>query len=157
MEPTSVAPWGYDWMWSLPLIAITVVFHAFGLGFIDGRVAKTLARNHKLYLPRTLSVVIMGGTALFATVLHGFEAAIWASAYVLLGAVQGRKSAMLYSVSAMATYGHTDIHLQAKWQMMGALEALNGWILFGLTTAFLFTVIQKAWPQLDHYQNTSIS
>jgi hypothetical protein len=28
-----------------------------------------------------------------------------------------------------------------------ALEALNGWILFGLTTAFLFTVIQLAWPQ----------
>jgi hypothetical protein len=28
---------------------------------------------------------------------------------------------------------------------MGALEALNGWILFGLTTAFLFTVVQKAW------------
>jgi hypothetical protein len=29
--------------------------------------------------------------------------------------------------------------------MMGALEALNGWILFGLTTAFLFTVVQRAW------------
>jgi hypothetical protein len=28
---------------------------------------------------------------------------------------------------------------------MGALEALNGWILFGLTTAFLFSVMQKAW------------
>ena len=28
-----------------------------------------------------------------------------------------------------------------------ALEAFNGWILFGLTTAFLFTVIQRAWPQ----------
>jgi hypothetical protein len=27
---------------------------------------------------------------------------------------------------------------------MGALEALNGWILFGLTTAFLFTVMQRA-------------
>jgi hypothetical protein len=28
---------------------------------------------------------------------------------------------------------------------MGALEALNGWILFGLTTAFLFAIVQKAW------------
>jgi hypothetical protein len=27
--------------------------------------------------------------------------------------------------------------------MMGALEALDGWILFGLTTAFLFSVIQN--------------
>jgi hypothetical protein len=30
--------------------------------------------------------------------------------------------------------------------MMGALEALNGMILFGLTTAFMFTLIQKIWP-----------
>jgi hypothetical protein len=29
---------------------------------------------------------------------------------------------------------------------MGALEALNGMLLFGLTTAFLFAMIQKVWP-----------
>jgi len=26
---------------------------------------------------------------------------------------------------------------------MGALEALNGWLRFGLTTAFLFTMIRE--------------
>ena len=31
------------------------------------------------------------------------------------------------------------------WQMMGTLEALNGWIVLGLTTAFLFMVIERAW------------
>ena len=31
---------------------------------------------------------------------------------------------------------------------MGALEALNGLILFGLSTAFLFTIIQEAWVRL---------
>jgi hypothetical protein len=30
--------------------------------------------------------------------------------------------------------------------MMGALEALNGMLLFGLTTAFLFAMIQEVWP-----------
>jgi hypothetical protein len=29
---------------------------------------------------------------------------------------------------------------------MGPLEALNGMLLFGLTTAFMFAVIQKVWP-----------
>ena len=29
---------------------------------------------------------------------------------------------------------------------MGALEALNGIILFGLTTAFLFAGVQRIWP-----------
>jgi hypothetical protein len=60
---------------------------------------------------------------------------------------------MLYSLSAMTSYGHADLFLAPHWRMMGFLEALNGWILFGLTTAFLFTVIQKAWSHTYKSQN----
>ena len=90
--------------------------------------------------------VVMGITALLATLLHGVEAAIWAAAYRLLGALPGGKSAMLYSLSAITSYGHAQLFLKEEWQLMGALEALNGVLLFGLTTAFLFAMIQKVWP-----------
>ena len=53
---------------------------------------------------------------------------------------------MLYSLSAMTSYGHVGLYLERQWQMMGALEALNGMLLFGLTTAFLFAMIQRVWP-----------
>jgi hypothetical protein len=53
---------------------------------------------------------------------------------------------MLYSLSAMTTYGHASLFLEPQWQMMGALEALNGMMLFGLTTAFRFFLIQTVWP-----------
>jgi hypothetical protein len=56
------------------------------------------------------------------------------------------KAAMLYSLSAMTSYGHANLFLETNWQMMGALESLNGMLLFGLTTAFLFAMIQKVWP-----------
>ena len=46
----------------------------------------------------------------------------------------------------MTTYGHESVSLAPHWQMMGALEALNGMLLFGLTTAFLFAMIQQVWP-----------
>ena len=88
----------------------------------------------------------MGGTALWTTLLHAFEGCIWAAAYRLLGALHDNRSAMLYSLGALTTYGHASINLESRWQLMGVLEALNGLILFGLTTAFLFTVMQKAWP-----------
>jgi hypothetical protein len=42
--------------------------------------------------------------------------------------------------------GHTNLFLEEQWQLTGALEALNGILLFGLTTAFLFAMIQKVWP-----------
>ena len=87
----------------------------------------------------------MAVAVLLATVLHAVEAAVWAESFWLLGAVPDTKSAMLYSLNAMTTYGHESVSLAQHWQMMGALEALNGMLLFGLTTAFLFAMIQEVW------------
>ena len=87
----------------------------------------------------------MAVAVLLATALHSVEGAAWAGAFRLLGAVPDAKSAMLYSLNAMTTYGHESVSLEPHWQMMGALEALNGMLLFGLTTAFLFAMIQEVW------------
>jgi hypothetical protein len=87
----------------------------------------------------------MGTVALLATLLHGLEGTLWAVAYRLLGALPDGRSAMLYSLSAMTTYGHANLFLKDHWQLMGALEALNGTLLFGLTTAFLFAMIREVW------------
>ncbi len=59
---------------------------------------------------------------------------------------------MLYSLSAMTTYGHANLFLKTRWQLMGALEALNGMLSFGLTTAFLFAIIQRVWPVCGEFQ-----
>jgi hypothetical protein len=96
-------------------------------------------------LVEILSVIAVGGTAFCCTVLHGCEAFMWAFAYRMLGAIPMGENAMLYSLNAMTSYGHTEIALRSQWQLMGALEALNGWILFGLTAAFMFNVIQIVW------------
>ena len=149
MDLTSVAPWSASWAWSLPLIAVTVVFHSFGLGLINRQVCLFLNGNGKNHVSHWLSPLVMGGAALCATILHGFEGSMWAIAYRRLDALPDRKSAMLYSLNAVTTYGHADLHLKGEWQLMGAFEALNGWILFGLTAAFLFTVIQKLWPHTN--------
>jgi hypothetical protein len=85
--------------------------------------------------------VIVGVTALLATALHALEAGAWAAAYRLLGALPDNKSAMLFLLNAITSYGHANLDLEPHWQRMGALEALNGVLLFGLTTAFLFAVM----------------
>jgi hypothetical protein len=90
-------------------------------------------------------VTIVGAATLSATVLHAGEASIWASAYNFLGALPNYRIALLYSLNAITSYGHTNVNLDDQWHLMGALEALNGWLLFGLSTAFLFSVIEKVW------------
>src|SRR5262249_17283925 len=41
----------------------------------------------------------------------------------------------------MSTRGASGLTLQRPWQMMGALEAVNGMLLFGISTAYVFAVM----------------
>ena len=88
----------------------------------------------------------MGITALLTISLHAIVGAIWGAAYVLLGALNNKKTAMLYSLGAMTTYGHASIHLSPDWELLGAMEARQGMLLFGLTTAFLFSIFHEVSP-----------
>jgi hypothetical protein len=141
-----MAAWHADWAWGLPLIVLNVVIHVLGLGVINERIVARVGNRVNPQHLTALFVVVMAAATLMVTVLHAIEGTVWAVAYLGLGALPDIRSAMLYSLSAITSYGHAQIFLDPHWQMMGALEALNGMILFGLTTAFLFGLIQKIWP-----------
>jgi hypothetical protein len=79
------------------------------------------------------------------------EAAIWAAAYLWLGALGSSIDAMLFSIDSMTTRGASGLVVQQHWQMMGALEAVDGMLLFGISTAYIFAVMQLYWPMLSEY------
>ncbi|MGB9241898.1 MAG: hypothetical protein WCC03_00980 [Candidatus Acidiferrales bacterium] len=137
--------WRADWAWGLPLIVLTVVIHVSGLAVIFQRAVQIIGGIIERRHPVVAFVATMGTTTLLVTCLHGIEAAIWAAAYLFLGALPNSRFSVLYSLNAMTSYGHTNLNLEDHWHLMGALEALNGWLLFGLTTAFLFAMMEKFW------------
>jgi hypothetical protein len=143
LVPEPQVDWGGNWAWGVPLIVMTVIIHVLGLGLIGrgaGRVTRgRLEHRH----PITTSVAILGAATLLATSLHTLEAGIWGGAYLRVGALPDSRTAMLYSLSAITSYGHENLFLEDHWRLMGAMEALNGWLLFGLSTAFLFGMIEK--------------
>jgi hypothetical protein len=67
---------------------------------------------------RKLAVVI-GGTALLASLLNGNRECDFAATYRFLGALPDNRFAMLYSRSAMTTYGHANLYLKDQWQFYG--------------------------------------
>jgi hypothetical protein len=138
--------WSNDWAWALPLIVLTALVHAFGLVEIRDRVVLELPIVLRARRSSMVLALLMVVSVLLLTVLHAVEAFAWACAYVALGARPDMASAMLYSLSAMTSYGHADVFLAKHWQLMGAIEALNGMMLFGLSTAFLFAVLREHWP-----------
>jgi hypothetical protein len=148
IDPSAVVPWSSDWLWALPVSVLTVIIHVLGLFVIRQRFDRVLV-HASLRRMRIVAMLFMAGTTVSVTLLHGLEASIWTVAFRVLHALPDNKSAMLFSLNAMTTFGHAGTNLEEHWLMMGALEALNGWILFGLSTAFLYAMIQEAWQRLE--------
>jgi hypothetical protein len=139
--------WGADWGWGCPLIVITVIIHVLGLGLITQKAILFYGNPERQRHPNTMFAVVVGTTALLATLLHAIETGIWAFAFRLMGTMPDFRSAMLYSLGAMTSYGHQNLVLEDRWRLMGPLECLDGWLLFGLSTAFLFWLIQEVSPR----------
>jgi len=56
---------------------------------------------------------------------------------------------MLFSIDSMTTRGASGLVLHQHWQVMGALEAVAGMLMFGISTAYVFAVMQLYWPMLQ--------
>ena len=146
MDSLETTTWVIDWVWSLPLMLLTVIAHVFGLAFINDTTIAILkdipARRHFMYR----FAVVMTVAVLLMILLHALEAVAWGLAYVAIGLFPNTRSAMLYSLGAMTGFGAGSLSLPARWLMMGVLQSLAGLLLFGLTTAFMFGMIQAVWP-----------
>ena len=142
-----------NWTWGLSLIALTIAIHATGvvvLALVSLRI-RVRIENRRLGLRYVIPIVIglVAAVGLLLAVLHGIEAAIWAAAYLWLGALDSPLDAILYSVDSMSTRGASGLTLQGHWRMMGALEAVDGMLLFGISTAYIFALMQAYWPMLS--------
>ena len=135
-----------NWIYGLSLVALTLATHAAGVTFMVSvlRGIRLRLESRSLRLSHVFVIVVGAITAmgLLLAALHGIEAAFWAAAYVWLGALGSPKAAVLYSIDAMTTRGASGVTLQPQWQIMGALEAADGMLLFGISTAFIFSVLQ---------------
>jgi hypothetical protein len=140
------------WRWGLSLIALTMPFHAAAvvmMGLVAVKIRLRLeTRSFDLWNLIPIMICIVAVIGLLLAVVHGIECGIWAAAYLWLGALDSPLDALLFSIDSMSTRGASGLTLQRHWQLMGALEAVNGMLLFGVSTAFLFTVAQVYWSMI---------
>jgi len=78
-------------------------------------------------------------------IAHLVEIMIWALAYWLTGELKNMEEAIYFSAITFATIGYGDVTLASKWRLASAMEGVNGILLFGWTTAFLFKVSAMLW------------
>jgi voltage-gated potassium channel len=131
---------------SAALIAITVVIHALGTTAWVEHLGRKYADDLPVSGRSTMLVLV--NTALIVFALHTVEIIIWAGAYLALVPVHELASfeeAVYFSFVTFTTLGYGDITLSEGFRLLSGIEALNGIILVGWTTAMIFSVVQHIW------------
>jgi hypothetical protein len=119
----------------------TILIH----GFVVHTIVMTLRRNLQrglLGMRIWLNLTFVMSATLIALAGHLMAIALWAFALNLCGAVADI-SAAIYSSAGSYTTSGSDIVLPPRWKLLGPFEAVSGMLMFGITTALIFTVIQR--------------
>ena len=127
------------------LVTLTFLVHGVSLDLII-RVLRRIAAPaiaHWRFVSISLFVL-----AVFAT--HVVEIWIWAGFYLLIGQFQSLEPALYFSTSSFTIVGFGDVTLSEAWRLLSSMEAANGMILFGWSTAFIFEVGRRIYEQLRH-------
>jgi hypothetical protein len=92
-------------------------------------------------LPVDLAIVAL--TIAFAFVAHLLEIALWAVLFVICGEFKEFAGAYYHSAVNYSTLGYGDVIMSQSWKLLGPLEAADGALMFGVSTAMVFAVIQR--------------
>ncbi len=144
-----------SWVLGLSLIVLTIAIHTTAVVWMAfGMKTRIRIRVEKRTLaPQRAIPIVIGSIGLVAValaVLHGLEAVLWALAYRWLGAFESFTDASVYSLGTMITLDIPGLVLPARLRMISALEAVNGVMLFGISTAFIFATMQAYFSTLLH-------
>ncbi|MCO5064993.1 MAG: potassium channel family protein [Rhizobiaceae bacterium] len=123
------------------LIAGTVVVQAVFMSIGLGTLRSMEQNGHALLKRRPNLVVVLW--ILFLLVPITIDVFLWASAYKIRGALPNFDDALYFSTVTFTTVGYGDIVLDRESRILATFEAVNGWIIFGWTTAMVLIVIQR--------------
>jgi hypothetical protein len=132
----------------LPLIAgsvatlLTILIHAVTLGLTVrffrrerslGHVGRVVTNNLEIFV-QSIS---------FAFIAHLAEIGLWAMLFVTCGEFSSFALAFYHSAVNYTTLGYGDLIMTPSWKLLGPLEAADGALMFGVSTAMIFAIAQR--------------
>lgn len=120
----------------------TIVIHACAL-----RMVIYLVQHERLHgragVHFGMDVAIVAAATLMALVAHLAEIALWAFVFIGCGEFRDLPAALYHSAENYTTLGYGDVVMSSSWRLLGPFEAADGMLMFGVSTALIFTVINR--------------
>lgn len=117
----------------IQVIAVVLLVRYFMRKLANGGFARGVGAD-----TRIISIVL-----LFLLAGHIVQFATWAALFVALGEFSDFDTAFYHSAVNFASLGYGDIVMSPTWRLLGALEAANGVLMFGLTAGTILSVMNR--------------
>ena len=132
----------------MPLMVATVLLFSTLLAYATAmhlvvRVMVRVIRNGSSEPRFWKSTAVMAIVTTIMAAAHLAQIALWAAAFLLCGEVSTFETAFYLSAQNCTALGYGDVLVSERWRLLGPLEAINGLLFFGLSTALLFATMSQ--------------
>jgi voltage-gated potassium channel len=122
------------------IVAVCVLIHVIGMvSLIEWLLEQRTTLERKTGMTQFSLLLIV----IFAIVilLHLAETAIWAAFYSWRNLFPDYETSLYFSLGSYTTIGYGDVVLPQRWRLLGGIEGVSGVLLCGLSTAFIFAIV----------------
>jgi len=86
---------------------------------------------------------IVATTMMISLGAHAITVCLWAVSTMLVGQFEDFGRALYHSGVNYSSLGYGDIIMSQGWKLLGPITATDGLLMFGVSTATIFAVIQR--------------
>ena len=137
------------------IVAVCLVLHVASIVFIaDWMLDQRDKRKDRIGTLGYMGLLIAAFSAIIA--LHMVEIAIWAVFYFGNSLFPDFETALYFSTTSYTTIGFGDVVLARAWRMLGGIEGVTGVLLCGLSTAFVFAIVNAMFQARLQRKNPTV-
>ena len=124
----------------LPVIVACLLLQAFFVSICLRYYARFRVR-HAGRDSTALDMVLLSAVMLLTLLGNSIQVGIWAALFMFLGEFEDFTHAVYHSWVNYVTLGYGDVVMSERWRPLGALEAANGILMFGVSTSVMTAAI----------------
>jgi ion channel len=125
---------------ALVIVAVCLIVHITGILLMAEWLLQRreyLEQNARRHHFALLIVMLFAGIV----ILHVAQTSLWAAFYYAQGLFSDFETSLYFSMVSFTTIGYGDVLLPRNWRLLGVIEGFSGVVLCGVSTGFIFAVI----------------
>ncbi|APX11503.1 ion channel [Tateyamaria omphalii] len=129
------------------LLVICAIVH---VGIVTAAIPVIIRVASALHGARTaLSVLLLLSLGVIVILFaHTIQVWSWAFVFLLINAFDVFADAFYFAMATYTTVGYGDVILEPGTRIFATFAAVTGFLTFGISTAFLMTVISALFPKI---------